>query len=137
MKNQAWKLTLCVLFATSVAFGQSQARITVSVPFAFVISDKMFPAGEYSVSSLHDKITVQDSSGKAVFLAMTNEVSGRHVGSTGQIVFHCYDSHCFLSEFWTPTRENGNQLLPSRYEAELAKQKKGTEFALVGQAPKR
>src|SRR5580658_2193416 len=55
----------------------------------------------------------------------------------GQVVFHCCADRCFLSEYWTPTRENGSQLLPSRYEAELAKHGKGIEFALLDPMGKR
>ncbi len=65
-------------------------------------------------------------------MATTNQVSGRRVGSTGEVVFHCYQNQCFLSEFWTPVREYGDQLLPSRYEQEVAKQGQRTEFALLG-----
>jgi hypothetical protein len=38
---------------------------------------------------------------------------------------------------WTPTRENGSRLLPSRDEAELAKYRKSAEFALLDQQKKR
>jgi hypothetical protein len=66
-------------------------------------------------------------------MATTNPVSGRRVGSTGEVVFHCYADRCFLSEFWTPVREYGDQLLPSRYERELAMHWQRTEFALLDQ----
>jgi hypothetical protein len=109
----------------------AQSRIIVKVPFNFVIADRTFSAGVYSLSSEENKFTVQDSYGKPIFMGIVNQVSGRQVGTAGQVVFHCYDNHCFLSEIWTPTRENGKQLLPSRYEAELARHTKGTEFALL------
>lgn len=132
MKKQTLQLAaLCFLLLFIATFAQAQSRIMVKVPFNFVISDRAFPAGQYSVSSSRDHLTVQDSTGKPVFIGIANPVSGRRVAETGQIVFHCYDDHCFLSEFWTPTRENGSQLLPSRYEAELAKRKKETEFAVL------
>ena len=138
MKKQTLQLaSLCLLLTFAATLSQAQSRITVKVPFNFVISDRTFPAGQYSVSSSRDHLTVQDSTGKPVFIGIANPVSGRRVGETGQIVFHCYDDRCFLSEFWTPTRENGSQLSPSRYEAELAKHRKGTEFALLEQPRKR
>ena len=136
MKNGVRRLASLTLMAAFAILAQAQS-ITVKVPFDFVISDKTFPAGQYSVSSLRDKLTVQDSTGKTIFIGMTNQVSGRHVSPTGQLGFHCYDTLCFLSEFWTPTRENGNQLLPSRYETELARHRKGTKFALLDQPQKR
>jgi hypothetical protein len=125
---QTASLWLLVTLALTSAYAQS---ITVKVPFEFLVSDKVFPAGRYSVSSTRDHLTVQGSNGKAVFTAIANSVTGRRVGATGQIVFHCYSDRCFLSELWTPTRDNGSQLLPSRYEKELARLGKGTEFALL------
>jgi len=134
MKKQTLQLaslSLLLMFAATLA--QAQSRVTVEVPFNFRISNKTFPAGQYSVSASSDHLTVQDSAGKPVFIGIANSVSGRRVGQTGQIVFHCYGDDCFLSEFWTPTRDNGSQLLTSRLEAELAKHRKCTEFALLEQ----
>lgn len=128
-------LGLMVAFAITRAYAQS--RIAVELPFDFSISDRAFPAGQYSVSSSHGQLSVQDSTGKLVFLGMVNQISGRHVGPTGMVVFHCYDARCFLSEYWTPTRENGSQLQPSHEEAGLAKQEKRTELALLGQRQQR
>lgn len=138
MKKQTLQLvSLCLLAMFAVSLAQAQSRITVKVPFNFLISDRTFPAGQYSVSSSRNQLTVQDATGKSVFIGIANMVSGRRVGETGQVVFHCYDNRCFLSEFWTPTRDNGNQLLRSRNEAELAKHRRGTEFALLEQPQKR
>ena len=134
MKTTVWMFAALALVTTLSTSVQAQSRITVKVPFTFVILDKTFPAGQYSVSSDRDKLTVQDSNGKAIFIGMTNPVSGRRVATTGQIVFHCYESRCFLSEFWTPEREDGNQLLYSRYEREVAKHEERTEFALLGES---
>jgi hypothetical protein len=130
---QLASLSLVIMFAAALTQAQS---ITVKVPFNFRVSDKAFLAGRYSVSASRDHLIVQDSTGKTVFTGIANPVSGRRVGDTGQVVFHCYDDRCFLSEFWTPTRDNGSQLLPSRYEAELARQRQGTEFALLEQTHK-
>ena len=134
MKNIVCRFATLALMGVLATLAHAQSRITLNVPFNFLISDKTFPAGQYSVTSARERLTVQDSDGKTIFMATTNAVSGRHVGPTGEVVFHCYKNQCFLSEFWTPVREYGNQLLPSRYEQEVAKAKHGqrTEFALIG-----
>lgn len=134
MKHTACKFAALAVMCALATFARAQSRITVNVPFSFVISDKTFQAGQYSVSSARERFTLQDSTGKIIFMATTNAVSGRHVGPTGEIVFHCYNNRCFLSEFWTPVREYGDQLVPSRYEMEVAKANHGqkTEFALLG-----
>jgi hypothetical protein len=134
MKKQALQLTLlCLLVVFAAPRTVAQSRVTVKVPFDFSISDRTFPAGQYSISSSHDRLTVRDSAGKPVFIGIANQISGRRVGRTGMVVFHCYDARCFLSELWTPSREDGVQLLPSRREAAMARHKDATEFALLDQ----
>ena len=94
MKKQTLQLaalSLLLMFAATVA--QAQAKITVKVPFNFLIFDRTFPAGQYSVSSSSGLLTMQDSSGKPIFIGFVYPVGGRHAGATGQIVFHCYDEN--------------------------------------------
>lgn len=121
--------SLVLLGFAQAAFGQS---ISVKVPFTFVIADRLYPAGEYSLSSSREKLVVQDSAGKVVSMSLSNAVTGRHAGDNGEVVFHCYASRCFLSELWIPTSEIGRQLLPSRSEIESAKNNTQTYFALRG-----
>ena len=136
MKKQTLQLaSLCIVATCAVTGAVAQSRVTVKVPFDFSISDRTFPASQYSISSYHDRLTVQDSVGRPVFIGIANQIGGRRTGPTGMVVFHCYDARCFLSEFWTPVAENGHQFLPSRHEAALARHKRETEFALLGQTP--
>ena len=134
MKKPTLQLALlCIVATCAVTRAVAQSRVTVKVPFDFSISDRTFPAGQYSISSYHDRLTVQDSVGKPIFVGLANQISGRRVGRTGMVIFHCYDARCFLSEFWTPVAENGRQFLPSRQEAALARRTRETEFALLDQ----
>jgi hypothetical protein len=133
MKKHTLQLASLGFLTLASAVALAQSAIAVKVPFDFMVSNKTFPAGQYSISASRDQLTLQDSTGKPIFVGIANAVSGRRVGGIGEVVFHCYSDRCFLSEYWTPTRENGSQLLPSRYEAELAKHHGGTKFALLGQ----
>jgi hypothetical protein len=130
MKKQTLRLaSLCLTAAFLVTTAYAQSATTFQVPFNFLISDKTFPAGQYSVSSHSGLLTVQDSGGKPIFIGIVKPVSGRRVGPGGRAVFHCYAERCFLSEYWTAAR--GSQLVRSRYEAEIAEHGKETEFALL------
>jgi hypothetical protein len=134
MKKQALQLAvLCIGMAFAATHAMAQSQIKVKVPFDFSISDETFPSGLYSMGSSHGQLTVQDSAGKTVFLGMANQVSGRRVGRTGMVVFHCYDGGCFLSELWAPAREGGSQLVRSRSEAAMARYREPREFALLEQ----
>jgi hypothetical protein len=110
--------------------------VKVNVPFRFQVSDQILPQGEYLISSTKDTVFVQNSRGQTVAMVLSNAVSGRAVGKTGEVVFQCYNQHCFLSELWSPAQYAGRQLLKSRREVELAKKETAQYFALAG-APER
>jgi hypothetical protein len=129
-------LGLLVGLAVAPAYGQVWG-VKVKVPFKFVVASKTLPEGEYLLSSVRDEVFVQDSQGKRVAMVSTNAVSGRTVGSTGEVVFQCYTALCFLSQVWTPGQEFGRELLRSRVETEIAKQETGKYFALLGTEPRK
>jgi hypothetical protein len=122
-------LSSVLLAPCQAALAQS---ISVKVPFTFGIGDRSYCAGEYSLSSSREKVILQDAAGKVISMAMSNAASGRRVGDSGEVVFHCYENRCFLSELWIPTSDIGRQLLPSRAEIETAKTSTQTYFALLG-----
>ena len=50
MKKQMLQLALlCILATCAVTRAVAQSRVTVKVPFDFSISDRTFPAGQYSI----------------------------------------------------------------------------------------
>jgi hypothetical protein len=139
MNKQTVLLASVCLFAglaVAPAFGQV-GGVKVTVPFKFLIANKTLPEGEYVLSSVHEKVFVQDSEGKRVAMVLANAVGGRTVGRTGEVVFECYTDHCFLSQVWTPGEDTGRQLLRSRLETEIAKGEAGKYFALLGTEPRK
>jgi hypothetical protein len=88
------------------------------------------------IASSH-QVNIEDDYGKVVAMVLANDVSGRSAGENGQIIFHCYRDRCFLSQVWSPTQENGRELLTSRQEAELTKEGKGNYFAVLGEKPRK
>jgi hypothetical protein len=83
------------------------------------------------------QVKLQDARGRMISLVLANDVAGRSAGANGEIIFHCYGEHCFLSEVWSPAQDYGRQLLTSRTEAELAKEEKGRYFAVLGEKPQK
>jgi hypothetical protein len=111
--------------------------VKVKVPFKFVVANKTLPDGEYVLSSVRGELFVQDSEGKRIAMVATNAVSGRTVGSTGEVVFQCYTDLCFLTQVWTPGQQFGYELLRSHIETEIAKRETGKYFALLGAEPRK
>jgi hypothetical protein len=132
MKRQMLTLAaIGALFGLTGVPALAQAGVRVMIPFNFVVADTAFPQGQYLISSTRDRVFIQNSQGKTIAAVLSNAVSGRSIGKTGQVVFQCYDQRCFLSEVWTPTQDAGRQLLKSRWEKEFAKKEAPKYLALV------
>jgi hypothetical protein len=133
-KQMLFVASLCSALALTMMPANAQAGgVQSHVPFKFTVSGKTLPAGQYTMIASSNQVRIQDAHGKMVAMVLANDVSGRSVGDTGQIIFHCYRDYCFLSEVWAPTELNGRQLLTSRTEAGLAKEERAKYFALVGE----
>jgi hypothetical protein len=113
------------------AFGQTNA-VKVNIPFDFMLGEKTYPAGAYLFSSERDNIILAESSGRRLGRLLANHVSGRSGGATGQVVFQCYESQCFVSQIWAAGEEDGRELLRTRLERELAATKTRKYMALLG-----
>jgi hypothetical protein len=139
MKKQTLVVAaLCLLIGLSAGPACAQAGgVRAKVPFGFSAAGKTFAAGEYTmVAGPHQVSVVSATDGRTVALALANKVSGGAAGKNGRIIFHCYRERCFLAEVWSPTEENGRQVLRSRAESELAKEQEGTYFAVLGTKPR-
>ena len=137
MKKQIVALAIVALLVGVVVVpAQGQSRVKVQVPFEFAVADRSLPQGDYLITSVREKVLLQNSEGKTVAMALSNAVSGRSVGATGLAVFQCYEQRCFLSEIWNPTKVAGRQLMRSRWEKEVAKRKVATYFALLAEHEK-
>ena len=129
--------SLCVAFGLAVGPAYAQrGGIQAKIPFNFAVSGKTFPAGEYKMVAASQQVRIEDAKGRVIAMVLANDISGRSAGANGQIIFHCYRDRCFLSELWSPTQENGRQLLTSRTEADLAKEEREKYFAVVGEKPR-
>jgi hypothetical protein len=137
MKRTIWFAAwlLVAVFGVAVSAFAQAGPVLAKVPFSFTVFDKTLTAGNYWVSATFDLIKIQDESRRVVAMASVNEVSERARNETrdakGRLLFHCYEEQCFLSEIWFPARANGRRLFTSRAEANLAKEEKGTYFAVL------
>jgi hypothetical protein len=130
--------SLCLVAGLTVVPAYAQVGgVKAKVPFSFALSGKTFPAGEYRMIASSHQVNIEDDYGKVVAMVLANDVSGRSAGENGQIIFLCYRDRCFLSQVWSPTQENGRELLTYRQEAELTKEGKGNYFAVLGEKPRK
>jgi hypothetical protein len=138
MKSQMLSIaSLCLAVGlTDAPLNAQTGGVQAKVPFNFEVLGKTYPAGAYTMIATLDQVRIEDATGRLIARMESNQISGRSAGANGQIIFHCYRDRCFLSELWSPTQENGRQLPTSRAEANLAKQERGTSFAVLGEKPR-
>ena len=131
-------VSLCLVIGLAItpAYAQS-GGVQAKIRFNFTVAGKTFPAGAYTMIVGSHQVDIRDAYGRKIVMVLANEISGHRGGTDGQIIFHCYSESCFLSEVWSPTHENGRQLLISRSEGDLAKKASGKYFAVLGAEPQK
>ena len=139
MKRQTLPFaSLCLVIGLALAPAYAQSGgVQAKIPFNFTVAGKTFPAGAYTMIVVSRQVNIRDADGRKIAMVLANEVSGKSAGANGQIIFHCYSEHCFLSEVWSPTHENGLQMLAPRSEADLAKKENAGYFAVLGGEPQK
>lgn len=109
--------------------------VRVKIPFEFEIADKHLPAGEYVVSSDHDQVWLRVYHGSTVAVVQSNRTL-HDGGTTGKVVFNCYQKLCFLSKLWLPDADGSREILASKSEHQAARRGEPQQLALLAQPMK-
>ena len=126
MKTYKDRLLLMVAVAIAVAisaqpfFAQS-LRLRADIPFDFYISERLFPAGTYTVEPQqnHEAVRLHDKQGNTMFV-MTVSLSPNQSAIPSRLVFHRYGDTNFLASIYWQGYRNGRDLATSRSEKRLA-----------------
>jgi len=141
MRKQILSITTAFLL-TLIAVAQCGAQqnaMTVNIPFAFEVGNKLLPAGEYQVrrvSSGDETVQlIRQSDGEASTIVLTMAVERTGKAPSPSLVFNRYGNDYFLREIWTGNTQ-GRLLHKSAREKELAKTTGGVgvEVALLARA---
>ena len=121
-----WMLSLC----PGVSFAQTsrQAAAVVEVPFAFVVGNQTFPAGDYEFHSLLNPVAGKDTIDVVVvrsidgqlYRAIVTHVMGRAEFGRSRVVFTRSGGRAFLSEVWEPGKAAGCRLIGDQDQVETA-----------------
>lgn len=119
-------LTLVVGLALAAnvvsANGQYKSQlITADIPFEFVVADKTFPSGTYTVTKATQDgkgLNISSVDGKSSVSRLSNSVVGTSETRKGKLVFHRYGQQHFLAEVWA-SDTYGRQLIKSSKERQL------------------
>jgi len=119
-------LTLIIPMAV-IGFAGLRFRVSADVPFNFVVGNKEFKAGKYSVGRLpsgsaFDTLIIRSVDGNEAANFNTNNIYGKGEPQA-KLVFHRYGNQYFLAQVFDGDSEQGSALLKSKAEREAAKKR--------------
>jgi len=81
--------------------GQAPAKITVDVPFDFMVEQIMFPAGNYTVRPLQDRtFYLQAGHGRASVSVAMEPIHAASGNRAARLIFAEENGHYHLRELW-------------------------------------
>jgi hypothetical protein len=126
-------VVLMLGFVVGSIYGQSGTpKLKVIVPFQFWIGQATLSAGQYLITSLDDRVWVQEVNGRNNnAVTFTGRLDGKVSEKSSRVIFDCYSGECFLSQIWFAGQEAGYTLPQSKHQVELAARGGGQQFALL------
>lgn len=121
------------LLLATAAHAQS-TNVTASVPFAFVVADHEYPAGDYVVKSISDTgtpILIRNTDKAETGVALSIACSSSKPSATTKLVFHRMGSEYFLYQIWREGSTAGREFPASKTEIQLAMNSTKPEVVIV------
>lgn len=122
-------LALCLLTVGGGIVANAQidtdSRIQVNVPFAFVVSHTTLPEGKYEIRGLDDntpdvlELSSIDGRTRVVFETEAARTRNDEPASKTELVFDKVGDKYFLSQVWVEGNGSGSQLAKSKMEKAL------------------
>jgi hypothetical protein len=117
----------------------AQEKAVANIPFAFKVSDKTMPAGQYTIQhasgSNNSQVRVQNTANgeSAMVLAPASGASYKATDKAqAKVIFHRYGDRYFFSEIWTADGSLCGKAQPSKLERETRLNAEDTkQMALV------
>jgi hypothetical protein len=134
MKNLRSVLFVLAAILLVPAVRAQQNPVKAEVPFDFVVGDRAYPAGEYTLKSALENSGI-------IRLDNTQEVIGRFISSIKcenrvpsnetKLVFHRMGGHYFLYQVWVAGSLTGREFPKGRIEVQLAQNHETPDVVIV------
>jgi len=95
--------------------------MSANLPFDFYVGTQKLPAGSYYITHPKTDLVQFDDGNKHGSVVLTNGIGYRVPPSVGKLVFHKYGDNYFLSEVLWVGSNMGRQLIPSKFEVQIAR----------------
>lgn len=104
-------LLLTIVGAAGTAYAQYASTLKVNIPFDFTFGDKIFSAGDYSLTQpLQHYLVLRDARGQSIAVTLTNGVESLAASATSKLMFRSVDGRKVLSEVWHQNDSSGEEL---------------------------
>jgi hypothetical protein len=134
MKNlRSILLALTVLLLATAAQAQT-TNVKASIPFAFVVGNHAYSAGEYTVKSLSQDsaaIRVDNADESEKGITISNACSKGQPADGTTLVFQRLGDNYFLYQIWTEGNSLGREFPMSKAEVKIAKNDSKPELVIV------
>ena len=129
MKNLRSILAALAVLLMATAANAQQTKVTATVPFNFIAGDRVYPAGDYSISSngFLLKITNDEKSE----LMLSHACESLSVPADTKLVFDSIGGNYFLRRIWVAGNSFGRELPRSHAEVRLAQNQDHVESVIV------
>jgi hypothetical protein len=134
MKNLRSVLFVLAAILLVPAVRAQQNPVKADVPFDFVVGDRAYPAGEYTLKSALENTGI-------IRLDNTQEAIGRFIASIQcenrapsnetKLVFHRMGGHYFLYQVWVAGSLTGREFPKGRIEVQLAQNHETPDVVIV------
>jgi hypothetical protein len=134
MKNLRSVLFVLAAILLVPAARAQQKTVKADVPFDFVVGNRAYPAGEYTLkSALNDAgiIRIENTNEVSAAFTQSNPCSKATPSPETKLVFHRMGGHYFLYQVWTEGYATGREFPKGRIEVELAQNRETPEFVIV------
>lgn len=135
MKKQILKaLTMLVVImtmalATAAASANAQTgnqRLSVNVPFDFIVGDKTMTTGQYSIGRITQDsdtgILVRSADSHQNAIRLTDSLQAENTPKQSVLVFRRYGNKFYLAQIWIAGRRDGRELAKSKSERAMERE---------------
>jgi len=130
-------LAMGALLLGSAAFAQ-EINVQAKVPFDFMVGDKLYPAGPYSVQNVipdHQVLRLRSGSSRGAAFILYHPASSQVPAEQTQLVFHRLGNSYFLYQVRVAGSALGREFQRSHKEAEMALNATDKETVMVAANP--
>jgi hypothetical protein len=134
MKNlRPFLFALTALFMAAAAHAQ-QTNVKATVPFDFVVGNRSYPAGEYSVKTIGEgekTLRIDNTQSGKAEMVRSNTCAQLNPSDMTKLVFHRVGDNYFLYQIWSAGNTQGREFPMSRTELQISQNREKPELVIV------